>query len=64
MDYHQNARLTMHSREQLARRVVDQGLSLKQAAAGFHVSAKMAKPNASSRPRCANGPTPALPALS
>ena len=29
MDYHQNARLTMHSREQLARRVLEQGLTLE-----------------------------------
>ena len=42
MDYHQNARLTVHSREQLARRVLEQGLTLKQAAACFHVSAKTA----------------------
>ena len=42
MDYHQNARLTVHSREQLARRVLQQGLTLKQAAACFHVSAKTA----------------------
>jgi transposase InsO family protein len=42
MDYHQNARLTIHSREQLARRVVEQGLTLKLAAARFNVSAKTA----------------------
>ena len=42
MDYHQNARLTIHSREQLARRVVEQGVTLKQAAACFHVNAKTA----------------------
>jgi len=42
MDYHQNARLTVHSREQLARRVLQQGLTLKQAAASFDVSAKTA----------------------
>ncbi len=42
MDYHQNARLTIHSREQLARRVVEQGLTLKLAAASFHVSQKTA----------------------
>ena len=42
MDYHQNARLTIHSREQLARRVVEQGVTLKLAAAGFNVSAKTA----------------------
>jgi len=42
MDYHQNARLTIHSREQLARRVVDEGCTLKLAAASFSVSAKTA----------------------
>ena len=42
MDYHQNARLTIHSRERLARKVLDQGLTLKLAAARFHVSAKTA----------------------
>jgi transposase InsO family protein len=42
MDYHQNARLTIHSREQLARRVVEQGCTLKLAAASFNVSAKTA----------------------
>jgi transposase InsO family protein len=42
MDYHQNARLTIYSREQLARKVVEQGCTLKQAAASFGVSAKRA----------------------
>jgi transposase InsO family protein len=42
MDYHQNARLSIYSREQLARTVLEQGVSLKQAAAGFHISAKTA----------------------
>jgi transposase InsO family protein len=42
MDYHQNARLTVHSREQMANRVVMQGCTLKQAAACFNVSAKTA----------------------
>jgi transposase len=42
MDYHQNARLTVQSREQLARRVLDQGCTLKLAAASFRVSAKTA----------------------
>jgi transposase len=42
MDYHQNARLTIHSREQLAKIVVGQGLTLKAAAAGFNVSARTA----------------------
>ena len=42
MDYHQNARLTIHSRERLARAVVMDGCSLKVAAARFHVSAKTA----------------------
>ena len=42
MDYHQNARLTVGSREQLARRVLEQGFTLKLAAASFNVSAKTA----------------------
>lgn len=40
MDYHQNARLTIHSREQLAKMVVERGCTLKAAAAAFNVSAK------------------------
>jgi transposase-like protein len=42
MDYHQNARLTIHSREQLARRVFEQGSTWKLTAATFNVSAKTA----------------------
>jgi len=42
MDYHQNARLTAYSREQMARQVLEQGRTLKYAAAAFHVSAKTA----------------------
>jgi transposase-like protein len=42
MDYHQNARLTIHSREQLAKMVVERGSTLKAAAAAFNVSAKTA----------------------
>ncbi|HZD48540.1 MAG TPA: leucine zipper domain-containing protein [Silvibacterium sp.] len=42
MDYHQNARLTIHRREQLARKVLDEGCTLKVAAASFSVSAKTA----------------------
>jgi len=42
MDYHQNARLVIHSRAQLAVAVLEQGLTLKQAAASFRVSAKTA----------------------
>ena len=42
MDYHQNARLTVHSREQLARYVLEQGWTLKAAAAAFNVSDKTA----------------------
>ena len=42
MDYHQNARLTIHSREQLAKMVVEQGGTLKAAADAFNVSAKTA----------------------
>jgi len=42
MDYHQNARLTIHSREQLAKMVVERGCTLKAAAAAFNLSAKTA----------------------
>jgi transposase InsO family protein len=42
MDYHQNARLTIHSREQLARFVIERCSTLKAAAAAFNVSAKTA----------------------
>jgi len=42
MDYHQNARLTVWSRELLARRVLEQGVTLKLAAASFSVTAKTA----------------------
>jgi len=42
MDYHQNARLTVVSREQMCRKVVVEGLTLKLAAASFNVSAKTA----------------------
>ena len=42
MDYHQNARLKVHSRERLARRVLLEGYTLKAAAAAFNVSAKTA----------------------
>jgi len=42
MDYHQNARLTFHSRELLAKLVVEQGYTQQAAARAFHVSAKTA----------------------
>jgi transposase len=42
MDYHQNARLTIHSREQLARKVLVEKWALKLAAASFYVSVKTA----------------------
>jgi transposase InsO family protein len=42
MDYHQNARLTVHSRERLARLVLEHGYTLKAAAMAFHVSEKTA----------------------
>jgi transposase InsO family protein len=42
MDCHKNARLTAYSREQLARRVLEQGVTLKLAAASFNVTAKTA----------------------
>lgn len=42
MDYHQNARLTMLSREQMARMVLSTGCSFQAAAAAFRVSPKTA----------------------
>jgi transposase len=42
MDYHQNARLTVHSREQMAKMVVERGCTKQAAATAFHVSAKTA----------------------
>ena len=42
MDYHQNACLTIHRREQLARAAVLDGCTLQAAAARFQVSAKTA----------------------
>jgi len=42
MDYHQNARLVVYSREQMARMVVERGSTLKAAAAAFSVSPKTA----------------------
>ena len=52
MDYQQNARLTVHSRKQIAKRVLDQGLTLKLAAASFNVSAKTAKASMNSAAIC------------
>jgi len=42
MDYHQNARLTIHSREQMAKVVVERGSTLMAAAVAFKVSSKTA----------------------
>jgi len=42
MDYHQNARLVIWRREQLARKVIEERWTLKLAAASFSVSAKTA----------------------
>jgi len=42
MDYHQNARLTVYSREQMAKMVVERGCTKQAAATAFHVSAKTA----------------------
>jgi transposase InsO family protein len=42
MDYHQNARTTVWSREQMARRVIEQGWTVASAAAAAGVSAKTA----------------------
>jgi transposase InsO family protein len=72
MDYHKNARLTVHSREQLARKVLHDGCTLKAAAAAFNVGPKTAAKwvgryrqlgpaglaDRSSRPRQLHRPTP------
>jgi transposase InsO family protein len=42
MDYHKNARTTVWSREQMARRVIEHGCTLAAAAAAANVSAKTA----------------------
>jgi len=42
MDYHKNARTTVWSREQMAKRVMEQGCTLAAAAAAANVSAKTA----------------------
>lgn len=42
MDYHQNARTTIHSREQIARMVLERGVTLQAAAAVYQVSPKTA----------------------
>src|SRR6202012_3897778 len=42
MDYHQHARLTVFSREALARQVIERGFTLTLPAASFNVSAKPA----------------------
>jgi transposase InsO family protein len=42
MDYHQNARTMVRSREQMAQMVIDEGSTLRAAAARFEVSAKTA----------------------
>ena len=64
MDYHQNARLTIHSREQLAKRILEQGLTLKLAAASFNVSAKTAAQVGAALSRTGTGRTygPKFPA--
>ncbi len=43
MDIHKNARLTLHSREQLAQSVLHQGKTLNSAAAEFKVSVPTAR---------------------
>ena len=72
MDYHQNARTMVRSREQMARMVMEEGATLKAAAARFEVSAKTAAKwvrryrhggraglcDLSSRPHCSPRQTP------
>ena len=73
MDYHQNARTTVWSREQMARQVLEQGWTLARAAARANVSVRTAGKwvgrfrqqglsglrDRSSRPRRLRRPTPA-----
>ncbi len=42
IDYHKHARLTVYSRERLVRQVLQEGLTLKLAAASFNVSRQTA----------------------
>jgi transposase InsO family protein len=72
MDIHQNARLTLYSREQLALAVLQQGMTWNAAAAAFHISVKTVRKwvrryqesgraglaDRSSRPRRLRRPTP------
>src|ERR1035441_1677431 len=74
MDYHKNARLTLSLREELAKRVLLEKVTLKLAASGFNVSAKTAAKwferyrdhgaealrDRSSRPRSSPRRTPSL----
>src|ERR1019366_5202823 len=74
MDYHKNARLTVSLREELAKRVLLERMTLKLAAASFNVSAKTAAKwveryrergaealrDRSSRPRSSPRRTPSL----
>src|ERR1035441_6926544 len=74
MDYHKNARLTLSLREELAKRVLLEKVTLKLAAASFNVSAKTAAKwveryrdhgaeglrDRSSRPRSSPRRTPSL----
>jgi len=42
MDYHQNARTMVRSREQMAKMVIEEGSTLRAAAMRFEVSSKTA----------------------
>ena len=72
MDYHKHARLTVYSRERLVKQVLEEGLTLRLAAASCSVSGKTAAKwvrryrehgasglqDRSSRPRRLRQPTP------
>jgi hypothetical protein len=45
MAYHQNARLTVHSREQMCQKVVLEGMTLKLAAATHQMTARQKRPS-------------------
>ena len=44
MDYHQNARLTIHGRERLSRMVLERGLTLTLAAASVRYRGRWSRP--------------------
>ncbi len=61
MDYHQNARLTVYSRELLAKRVVEQGLTAAKWVCRYRESGGACLVDRSSRPlRCSRATSSVL----